>query len=63
MKNLIKQFYNEGLANIFYKRPVNYLNKKIKNKTLVKILSFIMKIIYTVLVLLFAAVIFYKKIK
>ena len=32
MKEYIKQFYNEGLATIFYKKPIAYIDKKIKNK-------------------------------
>ncbi|MDD6272833.1 MAG: hypothetical protein PUA90_04890 [bacterium] len=49
MKNLIEQFYNEGFATTFYKKPVKYINKKIKNKTLVKILSILIKVLYTVI--------------
>ncbi len=63
MKNLIYQFYNEGLAVTFYKKPYNFINKHIKNKILNKILKVLLIIIYTVCVLLFAGYIFYKKIK
>lgn len=63
MKEYIKQFYNEGFATLFYKKPVEYLDKKIKNKKIVKFLSMCIKIIYTLLVLLFAGYVLYKKLK
>ena len=31
MKEYIKQFYSEGLANIFYVKPLNYLKKRLPN--------------------------------
>ena len=62
MKEYIKQFYNEGLATIFYKKPIAYIDKKIKNKNMVKIISLIIKVIYTILVISFAGYILYKKI-
>ena len=61
MKELITQFYNEGLGNLFYKKPINYLNKKIKNKTLVKIISILIKFIYTILIIAFIFYYLYKK--
>ena len=62
MKEYIKQFYNEGLATIFYKKPIAYIDKKIKNKNMVKIISLIIKVIYTILAISFAGYILYKKI-
>lgn len=61
MKEYIKQFYNEGLATIFYNKPINYIDRKIKNKNIVKLISLIIKIIYTVLAISFAGYILYKK--
>lgn len=61
MKNMIKQFYTEGFATTFYVKPVKYLNKKIENKKIVKFLSILIKIFYTIIVLLLAGIIFYKK--
>ena len=58
MKNYIAQFYNEGLATTFYLKPVNYINKVIKNKTLCKIINGLIKVVYTVLVLFLAWIIF-----
>lgn len=63
MKEAKKQFYNEGFATLFYKKPVSYLYKKIKNKKIVKFLSILIKIFYTLLVILLAGFILYKKLK
>ena len=63
MKNLIHQFYNEGFATTFIKRPILFINKKINNKTIQSILRIIIYLFYTVLVLGIAAYYIYKKIK
>ena len=54
MKDYIDQFYNEGLATTFYLRPVKFIDKKIKNKKVVNFIKLLIKIIYTILVLIFA---------
>lgn len=59
MKEYIKQFYSEGLATIFYLKPLKYLKKHIKNKTLFKISSLFLKILYT-LFCIFVAIILFK---
>ena len=61
MREYINQFYNEGFATTFYLRPVKYLNKKLKNKKILKVLLMILKIVYTILVLIFAGYMFYSK--
>lgn len=61
MKSYIEQIYSEGFATTFYLKPVNYLKKKIKNKKIANILMTIIKVIYTLLVLLFAIYVLYKK--
>lgn len=43
------QFYNEGFATTFYLKPINFINKRIKNKKVVSILSFIIKVLYTII--------------
>ena len=58
MNKYIKQFYNEGLATTFYLKPLAFIKRHIKSKTAIKVLDIILKIIYTVAVLLFAAIIF-----
>ena len=61
MYNLIYQFYNEGLATTFYLKPSKLLEKKIKNNKCYKILDFILKLLYTIFVLIFAWYVFWEK--
>lgn len=61
MKNYIYQFYNEGLATTFYLKPVNYLKKNIHNNNVLKILIMIVKILYTILIIAFAIIMFIYK--
>ena len=61
MKDYIFQFYNEGLATTFYLKPIKWVNRSIKNKKIVDIISIFIKIFYTILVVLFAIFIFKKK--
>ena len=61
MKNYIYQFYNEGFATTFYLKPVNYLKKNIHNNYVLKILIMIVKILYTILIIAFAIIIFIYK--
>ena len=63
MKEYIKQIYNEGFATTFYQKPVSFINKKIKNKTLRRIINALIAIFYTILILAFAGFVFYKKVK
>ena len=63
MREYIKQLYTEGFATTFYLKPINYLDKHIKNKKIVKFLSICIKIIYTLVVLLFAGYVLYSKLK
>lgn len=60
MKEYLNQFYNEGLATTFYLKPLNYI-KKIKNPNKRKYLELLIKVLYTVLVLLFAIYMFIYK--
>ena len=62
MKEYIKQFYNEGLATTFYLKPINFLDKKIHNNGIKKVLKILIKIIYTLFVMVLMGYIFYKKI-
>lgn len=63
MKEYIKQIYSEGLATLFYLKPIGYLKRKIKNQAIYNFLSGLIKVIYTLLVLLFAGYILYRKLK
>lgn len=61
MKDYIEQFYNEGFATTFYLKPIRFIDKKIKNKRIVNFLKILVKIIYTLLVLIFAWFVFWTK--
>ena len=43
MKEYLKQVDSEGLANTCYVKPLNYLKKHIKNKSIFKLFSIILK--------------------
>ena len=58
MKNYIEQFYNEGFATIFYLKPINFLNKKLRNRKLVNLFSKIIKLLYTIIMIIFALFVF-----
>ena len=61
MKDYIKQFYTEGLAYIFCVVPINYLKKHIKNTNIISVLSFIIRFIFTIIVLGISLYILYSK--
>ncbi len=61
MKDYIYQFYNDGFATTFCLKPINFLNKNIKNKKLLSFLSFGIKLFYTIGILILAWIIFWKK--
>ena len=61
MKNIIHQFYYEGLGSIFYKKPVRYIEKKVKNKNLAIFLTILIRILYTTIILFIIGYILYKK--
>ena len=61
MKDYINQFYNEGLATTFYLKPINYINKIIKNNIICKIFGIVIKLLYTILALILAWYMFLDK--
>ena len=61
MKDYIGQFYSEGFATTFYLKPIKLIDNKIKNKKISKLLKVIVLIFYTIVVLLFAGIVFYFK--
>lgn len=61
MKEYIYQFYNQGFGLIFCKRPIDYINKKVKNKHISKIINIFIKTLYTVIILALAVLIFIYK--
>ena len=48
MNEYIRQFYYEGIGDIFFAKPKKIIDKKIKNKKANKILTIILKIFYTI---------------
>lgn len=63
MKEYIWQFYNQGFGSIFYVKPINYLKKKIKNKQLFKLITALIKIMYTLIFIFLGIFILYYKLK
>ena len=61
MKELMRQFYNEGLAATFYLKPINFISGHINNQFALKFLKVLICILYTILVLLFASYVLLKK--
>ena len=61
MKDLIKQFYTEGFAITFIKRPVNEIQKCTNNKTVINISTFIIKLFYTLIFIAIAIYVLYDK--
>lgn len=58
MNEYIRQFYNEGLAITFYLKPLKFIKKYVKNKTLSQFLQIILKVIYTIVAITFALFMF-----
>lgn len=61
MKDYIDEFYNEGFGLIFCKRPLDYLSKLVKNKKLYNIIKIIIKVLYTILIIGIAIILFIAK--
>ena len=52
------QFYNEGFGTTFYLKPVRYINRKVKNKHFKKFLLILVKVLYTIIFIIFGIVMF-----
>ena len=61
MQELIRQFYNEGLATTFYLKPLAFVSKYVKNEFLLYFFKVIILILYTFGVTLFATYVFLSK--
>ena len=59
MNEYVRQFYYEGIGNIFFARPKKMIDKKIKDKILNKILTILLKIIYTIFAITCGIALFY----
>lgn len=58
IKEHINDLFTEGLGDIFYMKYYKFINKKIKNKSIKKILLGIHKVIYIIFMLIVAFVMF-----
>ena len=54
MKELVRQFYNGGLATTFYLKPINFVDSHIKNKKILRLFKVLILVLYTTTVLSFA---------
>lgn len=63
MKEYIYQFYNEGFATTFYIKPINFLNKKLKNKKIKNFSIYAYKTLYTIVMIMVAIIVLIKKLK
>lgn len=61
MKNLVYQFYNEGFGTTFYLKPIKYIDKKVKNKKVSKLLKLIIKVLYTIVFISVGMITLFKK--
>ena len=61
MKEYIHQFYNEGFATTFYLKPIKFIKKHIKNESIIKILSLLIQVIYTILMIIIGVITFIKQ--
>ena len=61
MKSYIEQFYSEGLATTFYTKPINFVRRFIKNDVLFKLIGIVIKVLYTVFVLMLAWFMFWDR--
>ena len=61
MKDYVNQFYTEGLATTFYLKPIKYINRVIKNKSMRKVVGCVIKVLYTIFAFVLAWFIFLEK--
>lgn len=61
MKDYVNEFYKEGIGYIFCEKPIAFIKEHVKNTTLVKIFSYLIKFIFTVVVIVISGYILYKK--
>lgn len=61
MRNFVYQFYNEGFATTFCLKPIKFIKRIVKNELFCNILIVLVKIIYTLLMVLVAWKIFWIK--
>ena len=52
------QFYHEGLATTFYLKPIKFIKEKVKNKEKARKLCIAVKVLYTLLAIVFGIIMF-----
>ena len=57
-KEYFHDLFNEGLGDIFYLKYVNFIKKKVSNKSLSNLLIGIHKVVYILFLLVVAFIIF-----
>ena len=58
LKEHIHDLFTEGLGDIFFMKYYNFLNKKVKNKTIKKILIGIHKVFFLIFLIIIAYIMF-----
>lgn len=59
MNEYIRQFYNEGIGDLFFVKPKKLIDKNIKNKKINKTITTSLKIIYTIFAICCGILLFY----
>lgn len=59
MNEYIRQFYYEGIGDIFFAKPKKVIDNKIKNQVLNKILTIFLKVVYIVFAISCEIALFY----
>lgn len=59
MNEYVRQFYYEGIGDIFFTKPKKVIDKKIKNNLLNNILTIFLKVIYTLFAISCGIALFY----
>jgi len=59
MNEYVRQFYYEGIGNIFFAKPKKIIDIKIKNKLFNTTLTIILKVIYTLFAISCGIALFY----
>lgn len=57
-KVYIKQFFCDGFGKYLFIKPISYIKRKIKNKKIVNFLTILVALIYLVIMILIAKILF-----
>lgn len=59
MKEYIRQFYYEGIGDLLYAKPKKIIDKKIRNKKVNKVVTLLLKTLYTLFAIICGLLLFY----